>query len=155
MSLFLCFLETVRFFSGEFALPSLHPHDRARVVVSASGKPLRRHLHRCHGRSRRGAGTRSADTRHQRVEGRSLCQVARVGRARLGGRSSAFDVLLLTRMQMHCSISYSDPLGAYLIKDSASQHGTFLNRQRLAQVSHRLPVSRSHLTFLSHSCTCT
>ena len=36
---------------------------------------------------------------------------------------------------MHAEIRYSDQLGSYVIKDHASQNGTFINGARMCQVS--------------------
>ncbi len=40
---------------------------------------------------------------------------------------------------MHAEIRYSDEVGSYVIKDHASQHGTFINGARICQVGASSP----------------
>ncbi len=52
--------------------------------------------------------------------------------------------------QMHADIRYSDELGGYVIKDHATQNGTFVNGARICPVSTHLSVTKQNITLISH-----
>ena len=65
---FLRLLNYIFLCSVERSISSLHPHDRARVVVFGGGQPQHHHVHRCDDRARTGTQSRPPHPRHQRFQ---------------------------------------------------------------------------------------